>query len=203
MTRLTATLIAVAATLLTQQSANAQGGNCNCNNSAQYVGYQSADWSGHHGCHHGSGRRGCLPGTCGKLAHPDAGWAPPVHFPVNHDWAWYGAYHPQAWYGNPGGGFVQAYPSVYQPNDTTQLGYSYNKVPTWQSRPGMIPPVPRPGDYHSRSVHGWNAGSGHQCHSCQPAGVYMSPDGKKLVMPANGQNSGARNWFASLTSVFN
>lgn len=103
----------------------------------------------------------CLGRFCATKAYPDSGWAPPVRLPVNRDLAWYNNYLPQAFYGNPGGGFVANYPQVYQPTDTTQLGYYYHIVPTWQSRPGMIPPVPNPADYHARMCLG-----GQGCHSC-------------------------------------
>ncbi|MFO0429250.1 MAG: hypothetical protein ACK526_21975 [Planctomyces sp.] len=102
-------------------------------------------------------------GHCSTKAYPDSGWAPPVHYPVNRDAAWYQNYAPQVPYGSTGGGFVANYPQVYQPNDTTQLGYSYQQVPTWQPRPGMIPGPPIPSDYHSRTNP--NAGGCNQCNS--------------------------------------
>ncbi len=34
------------------------------------------------------------------------------------------------------------------PTDTTQLGYYYQKVPTWVPVPGMIPPPPQPEEWH-------------------------------------------------------
>lgn len=34
------------------------------------------------------------------------------------------------------------------PTDTTQLGYYYQKVPTWAPVPGRIPPAPQPGEWH-------------------------------------------------------
>ena len=37
---------------------------------------------------------------------------------------------------------------VYMPTDTTQLGYYYQHAPTWHAYSGMIPPVPRPSDWH-------------------------------------------------------
>lgn len=152
----------------------------------------------------------CIGRCCATKAYPDTGWAPPARMPVNYDGVWYGAYHPQAWYGNPGGGFMANYPVVYQPNDTTQLGYYYHKVPTWQSRPGMIPPVPVPSQFHTRacpygncntgcnscqggSVHGgYNTG----CQSCQAGGIaysapqYSSPDGRYAVRQAPQQKQG-------------
>jgi hypothetical protein len=97
---------------------------------------------------------GCLSKCCGTKAWPDAGWAPPTHYPVNRDGVWYQNWLPQAAYGTPGGGFIASYPQVYQANDTTQLGYSYAKVPTWQTNMNRIPPVPRPSAFHNRSCPG-------------------------------------------------
>ena len=93
---------------------------------------------------------GCLARCRATKAYPDAGWNPPTHMPVNYDGVWYGSYLPQNAYGTPGGGFIANYPTVYQPTDTTQLGYYYHKVPTWQSRSDMIPGVPNPSNFHAR-----------------------------------------------------
>lgn len=92
------------------------------------------------------------PGCCLSRVrlYPDTCWNPPVNLPVNHNWAWYGLSAPQAPYGAPGGGFIAQHPSVYQPTDTTQLGYYYHKVPTWQPQPGRLPGVPNPAMFHSR-----------------------------------------------------
>ncbi len=92
---------------------------------------------------------GCC--LCRVRLYPDAGWNPPVNMPVNYNWAWYGLAGPQAPYGAPNGGFIAQYPSVYQPTDTTQLGYYYHKVPTWQPQPGRLPGVPVPELFHNRS----------------------------------------------------
>jgi hypothetical protein len=47
----------------------------------------------------------------------------------------YAAWQPQEAYTLSGRGRLPAlYPTVYQPTDTTQLGYYYNYVPTWQPR---------------------------------------------------------------------
>jgi hypothetical protein len=94
--------------------------------------------------------KSCAARCCATKGFPDAGWNPPAHQPVNYDGAWYGSYLPQNAYGTPGGGFIANYPSVYQPTDTTQLGYYYSKVPTWQTRSDMIPPIPHPGSFHAR-----------------------------------------------------
>ena len=80
---------------------------------------------------------------------PDKGWNPPAHYPVNRDGIWYRNWQPKDWYGSPGGGFIANSPMVYQPTDTTQLGFSYAKVPTWQSI-RMVPPTPCPDHFHAR-----------------------------------------------------
>lgn len=113
----------------------------------------------------------CLGRCCATKAFPDSGWAPPVRLPVNYDNAWYAAYHPQAFYGNPGGGFIANYPVVYQPTDTAQMGYYYHNVPTWQTRDDMIPPVPQPSDYHARMCLG---GACNNC-PCNYSGMAAGP----------------------------
>ncbi|MCA9065796.1 MAG: hypothetical protein KDA96_22160 [Planctomycetaceae bacterium] len=160
----------------------------------------------------------CLARCCATKAYPDAGWNPPVHLPVNRDGVWYQSYYPSAFYGNPGGGFTNSYPQVYQPTDTTQLGYYYHKVPTWQTRPGMIPPAPNPRDYHLRAC----LTGGPACNTCQPGyqaqysavpqyrmPVAMHPQPMTaqnrpmpVVRPASGQN--IRRFFrlSALTELF-
>jgi hypothetical protein len=113
--------------------------------------------------------RSCAARCCATKSFPDAGWNAPAHLPVNYDGAWYGSYAPQNAYGTSGGGFIANYPTVYQPTDTTQLGYYYNKVPTWQTRTDMIPPTPNPDDFHSRIPHQRSCGF----HSYQ--GVRYAP----------------------------
>lgn len=153
----------------------------------------------------------CLGRFCATKAYPDAGWAPPARLPVNRTNIWYNSYWPQAFYGNPGGGFVGNYPQVYQPTDTTQLGYYYGHVPTWQSRPGMIPPVPNPSNFHHRVC---PTGYGHGCNTCN-GGVHhgyaaqgvihdshvVHAQQTKIVRPAS-NNSGRKFSFASLTNLF-
>ncbi|MCA9050037.1 MAG: hypothetical protein KDA89_14975 [Planctomycetaceae bacterium] len=100
-------------------------------------------------------RMGC-PGAraacwcCNTKAFPDSGWAPPAHNPILRQGNVYQTFLPGQWYGAPGGGFSGGAPMVYQPTDTTQLGYSYGNVPTWRPNPGMIPPVPLPNNFHNR-----------------------------------------------------
>ena len=76
---------------------------------------------------------------------PDSGWAPPQTVPLTRTSRGYTAYNN---YGM--GGYPAAAPMVYQPTDTTQLGYSYANVPQWQPNPNMIPPVPIPSQFHNR-----------------------------------------------------
>lgn len=215
----TSSFACLAALMLTAGSAFAQA-NCNCQGQGQFIGYQSCDpgFGGH--CSTGNCRgnfwtRPLFPNSCcATKAYPDAGWAPPARLPVNYDWAWYGSYHPQAYYGNPGGGFIGNYPVVYQPNDTAQLGYYYHKVPTWQSRPGMIPPTPNPADFHARvrpGAAGCNTFHGaHGCQTCQGQGqvvmaqqAFNVPNGQQMVRPAGKQGMLGGFRLTSLTNLFN
>lgn len=164
----------------------------------------------------------CVAKCCATKAYPDAGWAPPARLPVNYDGAWYAAYTPQQAYGTPGGGFIANYPTVYQPTDTAQMGYYYHKVPTWQTRQGMIPPTPNPSDYHSRVCPGGGSGCfghhsgyavpGNSCQNCnQTYNVTMLPqygsaDGRYVVRPKNpNEKQGLLGGFrlTSMTEVFN
>ena len=133
---------------------------------------------------------GCLAKCCATKAYPDAGWNPPTHMPVNYDGAWYGSYLPQHAYGTPGGGFIANYPTVYQPTDTTQLGYYYTKVPTWQSRSDMIPGVPYPSNYHARVCPQGGAGC-HGYHGATYGPVNYGP------VPASCQNCNNGNYSAT------
>ncbi|HIF00951.1 MAG TPA: hypothetical protein EYG03_27625 [Planctomycetes bacterium] len=132
-------------------------------------------------CSQRSGNEDCFLVRCCKTkGSGDSGWSPPARLPVNRTGGWYQSYWPGKWYGNPGGGFQGGAPMVYQPTDTTQLGYSYNRVPTWRPNPGMIPRVPSPSNYHTRMCPGqtgcqigttimYNGGS--SCPTCNPGYV--------------------------------
>jgi hypothetical protein len=214
-----------------------QVSHCDCNQSGSYVGYQPSHWSGCDSCQ--SGQRGTprrgnpqladfwlknrFGSCCATKAYPDSGWAPPAHVPVHYDGAWYGSYHPQALYGNPGGGFAANHPVVYAPTDTTQLGYYYTKVPTWQSRPDLIPPAPNPSNFHHRICPGNGGGcfgghghGGHQqsCHTCNDGFAngqvmierphYMTPTGSHVVRQAAPEKKGLLGGFrlTSMTELF-
>ena len=132
---------------------------------------------------------GCC--LCRVRLYPDAGWNPPVNMPVNYNWAWYGLAGPQAPYGSPNGGFIAQYPSVYQPTDTTQLGYYYHKVPTWQPQPGRLPGVPVPEMFHNRSCP-VNCYGGHWHGVEYAATVPQSPEAALKVVPALVDDSDSR-----------
>ena len=215
MKNLSAAILATVAVLVTGSAASAQvqqASHCDCNNGGgNYIGYQASDWSNCNHCqtgNHSSNRqdrvarrdeRRAAWANRPRLAHPDSGWAPPTHYPVNYDSMWYATYHPQAYYGNPGGGFIGNYPAVYQPNDTTQLGYTYMNVPTWQSHTGVIPGVPYPGNFHHR---GCNYGCNGGCQTCD-SNMYSTPNGSQVV-----RQTGAKPGFftrmrlASFTDMF-
>ncbi len=94
---------------------------------------------------------------------PDHGWAPPGKHPRPRTAATYRNWFPTEWTGQ--GSYAQPghrYPMVYTPTDTTQLGYYYQRVPVWQHRNGMIPPVPHPEAFH---VPDFGCGRNGVCHN--------------------------------------
>lgn len=220
MKRLTSSLVAMAICILSdgyafgqspQGPASNQGGHQSngTNQSTQWNncptcndgGYQHATSRYDSRCSHGGSHwtrplcpNGCLARCCADKAFPDAGWNAPAHLPVNYDGVWYGTYLPQHAYGTPGGGFIANYPTVYQPTDTTQLGYYYHKVPTWQSRSDMIPGVPNPSNFHSRvcpqggaGCHGYHgAAYGHVNYGPVPASC---PNGSSDFSSTTPQNT--------------
>lgn len=108
---------------------------------------------------------------------PDHGYSPPAKYPLHRRGVQYNAYFPQQWYGTPGASYAAA-PVVYQPTDTTQLGYYYQHVPYWQPNPARMPQRPIPSQWHITApvVHaskfhggfgGYGAGYGYGCPDCQ------------------------------------
>lgn len=89
------------------------------------------------------------------------GWVgPPVTYSIGRMPNTYNYYWNTRLAGVPSGGGLQ-YPMVYQPTDTTQLGFYYQAVPRWQYRPEMLPPAPAPyWPIGSQSGYGgsWNSG---------------------------------------------
>lgn len=122
-------------------------------------------------CRHGVGYcgtcgvYGCHHPYCGHLMHalhwlspyhggctvpPDHGFAPPGHHPVPRAAVTYRRWFPGQWTGEPSTADPNfRYPMVYTPTDTTQLGFYYQRVPVWQRVAGMIPPPPRPNEWHA------------------------------------------------------
>ena len=89
------------------------------------------------------------------ICPPDYGWNAPVKVPVIRRGVTYYRYYPEHWYGTstPAAGEYRSYPQVYSPNDTTQLGYTYQQVPYWQPAPYRLPQPPVPSQYHVREPH--------------------------------------------------
>ena len=80
---------------------------------------------------------------------PDYGWQAPIGYPVQRARLPYNRYYPGRWYGLPGSQKPRVAPTVFMPTDTTQLGYYYQHVPTWQpAPPGSFPPAPDPRVLH-------------------------------------------------------
>lgn len=100
-------------------------------------------WGGN--CHGGNCLGGCLFGNClHGLAHGKAFVRPPAVWGIPHVSGTYKHYWNPSLTGGPITGGGMAYPMVYHPTDTTQLGFSYQHVPRWQYRPEMLPPAPVP-----------------------------------------------------------
>ncbi len=80
---------------------------------------------------------------------PDHGWVQPQKGPpIERVPVTYSNFYPQYWHGDPRAAQSQQnaprFPQVSHPTDTTQLGYYYQTVPSWQPNPYMIPPDPNP-----------------------------------------------------------
>jgi len=103
------------------------------------------------GCPHCHGH-GCLFGHClaGKFCEhyctnaPDYGYSIPGKYPIERRGVQYVNYFPAAWYGSGAAAPAVAYPMVYQPTDTTQLGFYYQHVPFWMPQPNPLPQRPLP-----------------------------------------------------------
>ena len=76
------------------------------------------------------------------------GFTPPSRNPVERIPVQYLRYYPAVWYGLPGSTLPVVAPQVHMPTDTTQLGFYYQRVPTWAPVPGMIPGPPDPAYYN-------------------------------------------------------
>ena len=97
---------------------------------------------------------GCRGGLHGKFCEhcckhsPDYGYSPPAKYPLQRRGVEYNSYYPANWYG-AGADYSQSQaPMVYQPTDTTQMGYYYQHVPFWQPMPNRLPERPIPAQWH-------------------------------------------------------
>lgn len=159
------------------------------------------------GCPTGNCPGGCFHGKFGEhyCKHsPDYGFSPPAKYPLHRRGVEYTNYYPQQWYG-AGADYSGSYaPMVYQPTDTTQLGYYYQHVPFWQPMPNRLPPRPIPAQWHikappvqaSRYTNGAWAGymggyvqGGYSSAaittdgSCPPTGVNVQPGSPQVAPP--------------------
>jgi hypothetical protein len=78
-------------------------------------------------------------------------WLRPIRNPIDRVPVQYARYWPTSYYtgaSDPNAQYAQALPVVYQPTDTTQLGFTYQRVPQWQPRPNAIPSAPWPPTWH-------------------------------------------------------
>ena len=112
-------------------------------------------WSNCDTCVHGSG-----------MLWPDAGWNRPMPTALRRAPVVFSRRWPQSWHGQPGAARAAAPPMVYQPTDTTQLGFIYHRVPQWQPNPKMLPPAPWPATWHSRRCPG---------NGCVSVPIYTTP----------------------------
>lgn len=79
---------------------------------------------------------------------PDYGWSPPAKVPVRRSNVTYTNWGPNEW-GNYAGASNKRAPIIATPTDTTQLGYYYQHVPTWQPK-NILPVPPHPRHWHTR-----------------------------------------------------
>ena len=79
---------------------------------------------------------------------PDYGWSPPAKIPVRRSNVTYTNWGPNEW-GNYDGASKKRAPIIATPTDTTQLGYYYQHVPTWQPK-NILPVPPHPRHWHTR-----------------------------------------------------
>jgi hypothetical protein len=119
---------------------------------------------------------------------PDYGWSPPGYYPMDRISIDYYRAFPAAWSGQPTPPQPpMVRPTVYWPTDTTQLGYTYQHSPRWMPYPGMVPPVPHPGQWHIPlcGASGGYGGSAGGCPHCRENGARSSP-------PANGSGGASQ-----------
>jgi hypothetical protein len=142
---------------------------------------------------------------------PDHGFSVPEKSPIYRRGVQYNRYYPNSWYGAPGTNISPGvvYPMIYQPTDTTQLGFYYQHVPFWMPNPNALPPRPIPSEWHVKAPasapvafhypmsyrpgwgHGWGHGHGRRGRGaidCPPGGGWvdgapMSPGMTPAIAP--------------------
>lgn len=116
---------------------------------------------------------------------PGHGWCPPSARSIERTPVQYQRYYSNQYMGQPGPTGRANYQQIYMPTDTTQLGFYYQSVPTWQPRRGMIPPPPDPSMYHTRDC---RSCKGHGCKHCRGrqfgGPVYYSTGAPETSEPA-------------------
>jgi hypothetical protein len=121
----------------------------------------------------------------GTTYSPGHGFRRPEVIHIQRSPVEYRRYWPSKWYGEPGSGIDAGftYPMVYTPTDTTQLGYYYQRVPTWRPNPAMIPPRPWPSQWHRREIGPLGAGIYSDVVSTEAAPANGVPSGTQEVVP--------------------
>lgn len=128
-------------------SGNCDSGNCPSGD-CQYGNCPGGGY-GRGNCYGRRGGHACPFGEHYCKHSPDYGYSPPAKYPLQRRGVEYSYYYPSKWYGAGGENFQypQA-PMVYQPTDTTQLGFYYQHVPFWQPQPDRLPARPIPAQWH-------------------------------------------------------
>ncbi len=78
-------------------------------------------------------------------------WMMPIRRPIYRQPVEYARYWPRSYYtggNNSQQQYAKPLPVIYQPTDTTQLGFYHQQVPQWQPRPNAIPGAPCPPNWH-------------------------------------------------------
>jgi hypothetical protein len=84
-------------------------------------------------------------------ASPGPEWNRPIRRPLYRVPVTYARYWPTSYYTgvyDPRAIYSQPLPMVYMPTDTTQLGFTHQRVPQWLPRPNAIPGPPWPPQWH-------------------------------------------------------
>lgn len=115
-------------------------------------GGRGGGWHSHGQYGHGHWHINPISGTPMHPYVKGAVWLPSIH-PVQREPVIYQRWWPRRWYGMPGGGIAKdamRAPVIYQPTDTTQLGFYHQRVPFWTPRPGQYPTAaPNPNMLHN------------------------------------------------------